>query len=307
MKPTMICKLVKAGQTARRLVRYIAKKAVGLRADLGFGVMKLRRPMLPWAAEVLCANRDSCPRASEVRHVIFSAQKGMARRAAFAALHAVFADWRATYAPGRPWVAAVQDHNGIYHLHAAVGNVDSSGKPLKILPHQVVAMADMRFTDNAISAKGQGKKGLPVYTKARAKLAVQDLAEQLVDDNGRMRDDEWERLKTEGVISNFRTRQKDAAVTSFEFEGRRIRIKTLRAFISEKQNRTQQTKETIMPIEIIDPTQPLPDSLAAKLTAAGFSQKALDSLNAQLGAAHAAHEPDSQTPTQTLNRDTPKL
>lgn len=307
MNPPMICKLVKAGQTAKRLVRYVAKKAVALRADLGFGVMNLRRAMLAWAAEVLCANRDSCPRACEVRHIIFSAQKGMGRRAAFSLLHAVFADWRATYAPGRPWVAALQKHNGIYHLHAVVANVDSSGTPLKFRPHEVVAMADMRFTNKVVSAKGKGKKGLPVYTKARNKLAVQDLAERLVDKDGRVRDDEWERLKTEGVISNFRTRKKDGAVTSFEFEGRRMRIKTLRAFVTEKQNNT--TQQTTMPHETIDPTQPLPDSLAAKLTAAGFSKKALASLNAQLGAAHAAHELDRQTQTltKTPNRDIPKL
>ena len=133
-QPTMICKLVKAGQTAKRLVRYVAKKAIGLRADLGFGFMKLRRPMLSWAAEVLRANRDSCRRASEVRHVIFSVPKGMVRRAAIAALYAVFADWRTAYAPGRPWVAAVQNHNGIFHLHAAISNVDADGRPLKIQP-----------------------------------------------------------------------------------------------------------------------------------------------------------------------------
>ena len=155
-KPAMICKLVKAGQTAKRLVGYVAGKSIGLRADLGFGMMRLRRTMLPWAAHVLRAHRDSCPRASEVRHVIFSVPKNTPRRAAFAALHAVFEDWRNTYAPGLPWVAAIQKHNGIYHLHAAVANVNSSGRPLKLRPHQVVAMSEMKFTDKAISSKGIG-------------------------------------------------------------------------------------------------------------------------------------------------------
>ena len=288
--PAMICKLVKAGQTARRLVRYIAKKAVGLRADLGFGVMNLRRPMLPWAAEVLCANRDSCPRASEVRHVIFSAQKGMGRRAAFTALYAIFADWGKTYAPGRPWVAAVQDHNGIYHLHAAIGNVGSSGKPLKILPHQVVAMSEMKFTEHAVSAKGQGKKGLAIYTKARAKLAVQDLAELLAAPGGGIRADAWEQLKDKGLLSGFRER-KDGSVISFEFGGKRIRLATLHHFLAIPPDSTTTPKPpTDMPYALIKPDEPLPDSIAVKLLKAGFSNKDLSRLQANLQSANVIHQ-----------------
>lgn len=297
-----ITKLMKVVKKAAGVIRYISKSSICLRADLGFGKMPLRRSQLGWAAEVLRAFCEGS-RAAEARHLVFSLPKGTPRRPAIKLLFELFDDWRATYAPDRTWVAGIHFHEGRYHLHAAIANVGADGKPLKFKPHQVVAMSEMAFTDKAASAKGKGKKGLPIYSKARKKLAVEDLAEQLVADDGSMRDDQWERLKTEGVISNFRTRKKDGATTSFEFEGRRIRIRTLRAFVSEKQNTT---KGTTMPIATVNPSQPLPDSLAVKLTAAGFSKKALDSLNSQLGAAHAASVPELKPKTKTLNRDTPK-
>jgi hypothetical protein len=215
--------------------------------DLGFGTMRLRRTMLPWAAHVLRAHRDSCPRASEVRHLIFSVPKGTARRAAFRALHAVFEDWRNTYAPGMPWVSAIQKHNGIYHLHAAVANVNSSGRPLKFLPHMVVAMADMKFTDKAISAKGTGKKGLKLYTKARGKLGVEGLAERLVAADGSIRNDEWRRLKKDGAISDFRTR-KDGSIVSFIFDGKRIRLSTLNSFVERLRFDSNGNSDSSLPL-----------------------------------------------------------
>ena len=282
-KPAMICKLVKAGQTAKRLVGYVAGKSIGLRADLGFGMMRLRRTMLPWAARVLRAHRDSCPRASEVRHVIFSVPKNTPRRAAFAALHAVFTDWRNMYAPGLPWVAAIQKHNGIYHLHAAVANVNSSGRPLKIRPHQVVAMADMRFTQHAVSAKGTGKKGLALYTKARGKLVVEDLAELLAAPGGGIRADVWKQLTDMGLLSDLRER-KDGSVVSFCYQDRRMRFATLEGFAARLPvaDSSSGGASTGAPVAAKKPAEPLPGSIAAKLAAAGFSNKDLASLRSNL-------------------------
>lgn len=288
MIPAMICKLIRAGQTARRLVNYVAEKSIGLRADLGFGTIRMRHSMLSWAVHVLRAHRDSCQRASEVRHLIFSAPKGMARRAAFKALHAVFEDWRNTYAQGMPWVAALQKHNGIFHLHAAVANVNSSGRPLKFRPHQVVAMSEMRFTEHAISARGKGKKGLKIYTKARGKLEVEDLAELLAAPGGGIKAAVWKQLKDKGLLTDFRTR-KDGAVVSFSYQGRRMRMKTLEGFIARHPVSSASSSSSSGGSSTTPKKQgkAVPDSLADKLKAVGFSSKDMASLRENLRSVRA--------------------
>ena len=302
----MVCKLVKAGQTAMRLVRYVAKKAIGLRADLGFGFMRMRRPMLSWAADVLRANRDSCRRASEVRHVILSAPKDMPRRTAIALLYSVFSDWRTAYAPGRQWVAAVQNHNGIFHLHAAVSNVDASGRPLRIQPHHVLDMAEMKFTTAAISARGKGKsKGVPVYSKAK-KLAVRDLAALLVSPGGGIRADVWEQLKMKKLLSGFRER-KDGSVISFEFGGKRIRLAALHRFLDRcPDSKPNQNQHKDMPTVSIKIDEPLPDSIAAKLVKAGFSAKDLTALATNLHSASLLQQHAAEKAKTTLQPIQPK-
>lgn len=302
----IICKLVKAGQTSKRLVAYVAKKSVALRADLGFGEFKLSDSMLTWAAETLRAHRDSCRRASEVRHVIFSAQKGQSRRAAYTSLHAVCKDWLDTYAAGQPWVAALQNHNGVYHLHLAVSNVNDSGRPLKIRPYQAIEMSEMKFTDHAISAKGKGKKGLPIYTKARGKLAVQDLAELLVDPAGGIRSSVWQQLKNKGLISSFRQR-KDGSIISFSYQGRRMRMRTLEGFVarlpaSDSSSNSSSGGTAPAPKQAV---QPLPDSIAAKLSAAGFSGKDLAALKNNLRASKPIQP--RRTKPKPININIPKI
>lgn len=181
-------------------------------------------------------------------------------------------------------MAALQCHNGIYHLHVAVSNVDSAGRPIKFLPYQVVAMADMRFTELAASAKGEGKKGLPIYTKARKKLAVEDLAALLVAPGGGIEKTVWERLKKKGLVSEFRER-KDGSLISFSYEGRRIRFATLEAFVGRLP--TNATGSDTGATVAEKPAEPLPGSLAAKLAAAGFSNKDLGTLQNNLRSANA--------------------
>jgi len=294
---TGICKVVKAGQQAAKLLSYIAKKAVCFRADLGFGVMRLRRKQLTWAVDALRGFHDGS-HASEVRHIIFSVPKDVPRRHAQRLLFSMFSDWRKTYAPGREWAAAIHHPN---HLHVALANYGKDGEPINFRPHQVKAMADMQFTQAVISAKGTGKrKSLAVYPKAK-KLAVRDLATLLLDDHGRVKDDAWERLKKEGILSSFRLR-KDGSPISFEYAGKRIRIATLRHFILEKQ---QATKNKTMPLDIIKSDQPLPDSLAQKLMKTGFSKADLDTLNRNLRDAHALH-PRPAAKAKTIEPQPPK-
>lgn len=279
---SMICKVVKAGQKAAKLLSYIGKKAVCLRADLGFGTMRLRRKQLRWAADSLRAFHNGS-RASEARHIVFSVPKGTPRKAAIRQLYAVFFDWKKTYSPDRQWTAAVHKHDGRYHLHAAVSNYDKDGNPINFRPFQVKEMAAMAFTKAAVSAKGTGKgKGVSVYPRAK-KLIVRDLAALLVDEAGRLKDAAWEAFKETGVLSKFRLR-KDGSPISFEFGGKRIRFETLKHFLTQPQ---PTPKDKTMPTDIIKTTEPLPDSLAAKLLKLGFTKNALKALESTL---HAAHE-----------------
>ncbi len=286
MKLSAVAKLMKAGQEALRTVRYVAKTAIGLRADLGFGKMPLRRQQLSWAAQVLRAFREGS-RASEVRHLVLSVPKGTPRRAAIKLLFELFEDWRATYSPDRPWVAGIHFHEGRYHLHSAVANVGVDGRPLKFKPHQVVAMADMKFTDKAVSAKGTGKKGLPIYTKARGKLAVKDLAALVVDTDGSIKNEVWKQLKKKGAVSDFRNR-KDGSLISFFFQGRRIRLATLKHFVEHLQPDSSGNTGSSSP----------PPS--------GLSSKDVQAINDVL---QQASVPQARTPakSKTRTRNTPKL
>jgi hypothetical protein len=142
-------------------------------------------------------------------------------------------DWLKTYAPGRRWIAASQDHNGKPHEHLAVQNVGADGEPLKFGLREVIDMSDMKFTTAAVSAKGKGLgKSMAVYPKAK-NLAVRNLAVQLFDGRGGMRADLWAGFVRDGTVCNQRTR-KDGTLISFEFSGRRIRLETLRGFLQQQ-------------------------------------------------------------------------
>lgn len=236
----MICKVIRAGHKAYSLVNYIAKKALGITANMGFGTMRFSKKRLPWAIEGLRSfHGDS--RASEARHIVFSLPKGTPRIEAKKSLRAVADDWLKTYAPDHNWLLALQYHNQVWHAHLAVANVSADGKPIKLRPHQVKAMATMAFTNHASNATGTGKQGLPFYTKARRKLSVEQLAEKLVMNTGEINSAEWSRLQKEGVITNFRNRT-DGSVISFEFQKRRLRVALLRRLLTEKQKQKQKQK-----------------------------------------------------------------
>jgi hypothetical protein len=283
---SVVAKVIKAGHLARKLARYISGKAVGMTADLGFGTFKLRRPQLDWAIHALRSHHGES-RASEVRHVVLSTPKGTPRREAKKVIRAVWKDFISTYAPERPWMFGLQFHNGILHGHGAISNVGPAGRPLGWKPHQVVAMSEMAFTEHAISAKGRGKKGLPIYTKARGKLAVKDLAALVVDTDSTIKNEVWKQLKKKGAVSDFRNR-KDGSLISFEFQGRRIRLATLKHFVEHLQSDSSGNTGSASP----------PPS--------GLSSKDVQAINDVL---QQASVPQARTPakSKTRTRNTPKL
>jgi len=291
----MICKLVKAGHKSPKLVRYIAGKSVGLTADFGFGKFRLPRNRTEWAIQALCSFHANS-RAAEVRHIVFSTPKEMEKKEAQKLLRAVCADWLKAYASGRNWIFGLHEDNGIQHGHLAVANLGPDSKPLKFRPHQVLAMSDMAFTKLASPAKGKGKRGLPLYTKARKKLVVQDLASLLIAPDGSLRQEIWDQFKAKKLLTKFRTRN-DGSIISFEFQDKRIRYTTLLRFLKPKHPTNQQP----MPQTFIQPNQALPEDLGAKLLNAGFSKKDLASINAKLRSANAEQEKDIPKETPSIN------
>jgi len=170
-------------------------------------------------------------------------------------------------------------------------------------PNHVLDMAEMKFTTHAISARGKGQaKGVPVYSKAK-KLAVRDLAALVVAPGGGINNGVWMQLKEKGILSGFRSR-KDGSIISFAFDGKRIRLATLHRFLDQPQQ--PQTKGNTMPTASIQPDQPLPDSIAAKLAKAGFTTKDLASLTTNLRSAkvltHTATETKQPNPPTTPTR-----
>lgn len=310
-KPAMICKVTRAGHSAHKLARYIAGKSVYMKADLGFGIMSMRKKQIAWAIDALRSFHGTS-RACEVRHIIFSTPKNTPRRTAKQALKDVWLDWVAKYAPGRPWLLGFQFHNGHYHAHAEIANVDSFGKPIKMKPHQVVEMSDMKFTDKAISSKGEGKKGVKVYTKARNRLEVQDLAELLAAPGGGIKAAVWKQLKDKGLLTDMRER-KDGSVVSFAYRGRRMTIATLEGFIarvpavdssSDSSSGGGSTAALVAPKT---PSKPLADDLAAKLSAAGFTSKDLAGLRKNLRSVGAIPSKTDKAKNKTKQPKTPRL
>jgi len=228
----MIGRMVRAGQEALRLARYIASKAITLTCDLGFGEMPLDRSQLKMVAGFLRAHHGTS-RASEVRHVIFSAPPGTPPEIARPIIQQVARDWIATHAPGRRWMLGLQDHNLKEHGHLEVEGVGADGEPLKFGLREAISTSGMEFTSCAVSAKGKGLgKSVPVYPKAKS-LAVRDLATALLDDRGGMRADLWADYVRAGTVSDLRNR-KDGTLISFAFGGRRMRLSTLRGFLQQQ-------------------------------------------------------------------------
>lgn len=291
MKPSVIVKLIKAGHTAKRLLKYISDKSISMSADLGFGVIPLQKNQISWATEIMEPKHKT--RASECRHVVLSLPRDVQGKEAESRLRLIWIDWIKAYAPDRSWVFAIQNHNNILHAHGCVANVGSDGRPLKFRPHQVVKMAKVSFSDNGGSAGGVGSPGLPVYTKHSTKLAVEELAELLLLPNGTINEPVWESLEEKGVAGKIR-RKKNGQAISFECDSRRIRFRTLHRYLSKQHNELMTTN--------INTEKALQPSILATLTKVGFNASDLESLQRNLHSATslvaaAAEIPSPENPT----------
>ena len=275
MKPTVVVKLIKAGQTAKRLLKYISGKATSMSADLGFGIIPLQKNQIAWATEIMEPRPKT--RASECRHVVLSLPRDVQGKKAEALLRLIWMDWIKAYAPDRSWVFAIQNHNGVLHGHGAVSNIGTDGRPLKFRPHEVVKMSEVEFSEHAVSARGVGKPGLPVYTKHSKKLTVEELAELLA------------------------RRKKNGEAISFECDSRRIRFRTLHRYMTTPRSESDDSDSMI---NTINTTKPLQPSIVASLTKAGFSSQDLESLHKNLQSTVA---PETATPTQDQSEPTQPL
>lgn len=180
---------------------------------------------------------------------------------------------------GLPMLGWLHGNTSTRHLHGVFPNSDTR-RGLNITPQMLSRLHDFAWTRAFESGRGQGKrKALTVYPHAR-KLAVRDLAEQLIKSDGTVDLARWDGLQTSGIITDFRIR-KDGSPVSFEFNGKRIRVTTLQQFLAvqqtaEKPKKQNKPKET-MPVKVFTP-QLIPPDLANDLGAVGFQPHQLQSV-----------------------------
>jgi hypothetical protein len=160
----------------------------------------------------------------------------------------------------------------------------------------------MQWTMQFLSGRGKGRRrSLPMYPKAK-KLDVRLLALMLMDSRGKVRKEIWDKLVRAGKISNFRHR-KNGEVISFEFQGRRIRLATLKNFLTALGDEDNQSGEEPM-THIIDPHEPLPNEMRESLHDSGFSSEDVQEVLADIRAALAM---TGQTPVVPAKSKTPSI
>ena len=225
--PTAVTIVHPAWQSGLDLTKYIYKKSIWFGGRFYHGT-----PCWDAAldAAVLTWEHPSTSRACQVRHVTVSFPESVGEEEALERLPKIIAHWVKKYAPDREWVAGIHRDNGKYHAHIAIQNV-RNGKPLRLLPHQVVEMSRMGYTDQARDAKGVGSPGLKFYSKT-AKPLLADVIRSATKEQL----NEWieaGRLRVGRV-------DKKGNITSVEFDGgdgkrpRRIRLDTLRRLTARR-------------------------------------------------------------------------
>lgn len=159
----------------------------------------------------------------------------------------------------------VHGNTSTRHIHLLFPN-SNGRRTLDLRPKFLRQLQGFLWTMQFLAGRGKGRrKAINVYPKSR-KLSVRDLAILLLDGNGNIRHDRWEKLVRAGKISNFR-RRNNGQIISFQFQGRRIRLATLKSFVSELNQKGTNTMTTI-----INPDEPLPMDLLDSLRQAGFDE-----------------------------------
>ena len=134
----------------------------------------------------------------------------------------------------------------------------------------------MQWTMQFLAGRGRGKRrALPMYPKAK-RLDVRLLAVALLDSDGNLRKDRFERMVKSGKISDLRLRT-NGSLISFKFQDRRIRLTTLINFLGLLAGQTGGSgggeNQTEVMTTLIDPNAALPGELQEAFTDSGFTSK----------------------------------
>lgn len=178
----------------------------------------------------------------------------------------------------------VHGNTATRHIHLIFAN-SNGRRTLDLRPKFLKELQAMQWTMQFLSGRGRGRRrSLPVYPKSK-RLDVRVLARMLMDSKGNLRKDVWDRLIRSGKIGDFRHR-KNGDVISFQFQGRRIRLATLKSFltaIGDEENQSERNNMT----HIIDPNEPLPDDMRESLHESGFTSEDVQEVLADIRAALA--------------------
>ncbi|MEI8292260.1 MAG: hypothetical protein WCH99_22545 [Verrucomicrobiota bacterium] len=162
------------------------------------------------------------------------------------------------------------------HIHLLFAN-SNGRRTLDLRPKFLKAIQDMAWTIQFLSGRGKGRrKALPMYPKAK-RLDTRILAVALLDSNGKLRKDRWDKMVKAGKITDFRLRT-NGSLVSFQFQGRRIRLSTLVNFLGLLGGQTSAgsglgENQTEAMITLIDPNTALPDELQEAFKESGFTSK----------------------------------
>jgi hypothetical protein len=171
------------------------------------------------------------------------------------------------------------------HIHLLFAN-SNGRRTLDLRPKFLKEIQGMAWTIQFLSGRGKGRrKALPMYPRAK-KLDTRLLAIALLDSNGKLRKDRWEKMVKAGKITDFRLRT-NGSLVSFQFQGRRIRLTTLVNFLGLLGGQTSAgsglgENQTEIMTNLIDPNAALPDELQEAYTDSGFTSKDVQEILAQI-------------------------
>ena len=127
------------------------------------------------------------------------------------------------------------------HMHLLFPN-SNGRRTLNLTPKLLREIQDFKWTREFLSGRGKGKRGSLSFNPKAPGLKLNTLAAILMDQDGKIVEERWERLVSEGHISEYRYR-KNGSIISFMFGGKRMRIDTLRQFILDRKGKPMKQNE----------------------------------------------------------------
>ena len=190
------------------------------------------------------------------------------------------------------------------HIHLIFAN-SNGRRTLDLRPKFLKELQGLAWTVQFMSGRGKGRrKALPMYTKAK-RLDVRFLAIALLDSDGNLRKDRFERMVKSGKISDLRLRT-NGSLISFKFQDRRIRLTTLINFLGllagEAGAAGGGENQTEVMTTLIDPNAALPDELQEAFNDSGFTSKDVQAILQDIREAQGY-----VSQTQTQNQPKPSI